>query len=221
MDKDNRIPIVVGVTGHCAIRPQDIAALCSTVKMGLKKLLAAYPHSPIVMISSLAEGADLLCADVAETLSIPLIAVLPREQSDYELDFSKAARERFLHHCSRAKRVFVAPNTEQIPETGVDRNFQFRQAGIYVATHCNILLALWDGGPGTAAACGTAEAVDFALLGNFVPANGNMTKKEGTIVVHIFTPRGDRAEKDVGTVAVLGDYDSLVNELRKIDRANR
>lgn len=133
---------MVGVTGHRAIREQDRAAIVASVRTELEKLRSFCPHSSLVMLSSLAEGGDLLCADAAEELGIPLIAALPRAREDYERDFSAEALERFSHHCARAGQVFTAPPTEAIPTGGVSRNYQFRQAGIYVASHCHVLLAL-------------------------------------------------------------------------------
>ena len=66
MDTCKTIPIVVGVTGHRAIREQDCPAIREAVRTELEKLRTLCPNSPLVMLSSLAEGADLLCADAAE-----------------------------------------------------------------------------------------------------------------------------------------------------------
>lgn len=221
MTSPNTIPIVVGVTGHRAIREEDGPAIRAAVRAELEKLRSICPHSPLVMLNSLAEGADLLCADVAEELDIPLLAALPREKADYQTDFSPVALDRFAHHCARADRVFVVPNTETIPEGGVNRGYQFRQAGIYISAHCHVLLALWDGGPGTNAACGTAEAVDFALNGNFVPASGVSLHSESKAVIHVFTPRGDRVGEKAGTIHLLGNWAALQDILRKTDAFNR
>ena len=77
-DADRTVPIVVGVTAHRAIREQDRAALHDAVCAELRKLQESCPSSRLVMLCSLAEGGDLLCADAAEELGIPVIAVLPR-----------------------------------------------------------------------------------------------------------------------------------------------
>ena len=221
MKTERTIPIIIGVTGHRAIREKDRPALTAAVKAELEKLRALCPHSPLVMLSSLAEGADLLCADAAEDLNLPLIAVLPRERTDYERDFSPEALARFAHHCERAVQVFVSPNTEPPPPDGVSRAYAFRQAGIYVAAHCHILLALWDGEPGKYG-CGTAEAVDFALNGSYDPAPG-MSPRSGSneAVIHIFTPRAESTEKTAGAVAVLGNREAVGDILRKTDDFNQ
>lgn len=221
MDTEKTIPIVIGVTGHRVIRPQDRPALRSAVKAELEKLRGLCPHSPLVMLSSLADGADLLCADVAEELDISLIAVLPREREDYGRDFSPEALARFAHHCERADQVFPAPNTEPVPPDGGGRAYQFRQAGIYVASHCHILLALWDGEPGKHG-CGTAETVDFALTGSYAPPSG-MSPRSGSneAVIHIYSPRGENTEKAAGTVRSLGNRDAVLDILRKTDDFNQ
>lgn len=221
MTAEKTIPLVIGVTGHRAIREQDRPAIVAAVRNELEKLQAIYPHAPLVMLSSLAEGGDLLCADVAEALDIPLIAVLPRDRADYERDFSEAAKAHFVHHCERAEQVFVTPGIECEPEEGADRDYQFRQAGIYVVVHCHVLLALWDGGAGTEAACGTAEAVDFALNGSFRPASGPALFACGKMVIHIFTPRGDHTELPAGTVRILGDMEVSGDILRKTEDFDR
>lgn len=173
MKSEAWIPIVVGVTGHRSIRQADRPALYAAVREELSKLRARCSHSLFVMLSSLAEGAGLLCADAAEELNIPLIAALPRAVDDYEKDFSEVGKARLSHHLLRAVQVFPVPPTEK----GAGRDFEFRPAGIFVAAHSHVLLALWDGGSGTEAACGTAAAADFALNGSYYPISGSFTRR--------------------------------------------
>ena len=218
---DKTIPIVIGVTGHRQIRPEDTDALRSAVKSELEKLTARYPSSPFVMLTSLAEGGDLICADAARELGIPIKAALPMELPEYERDFSPEAGERLRMHCGEAVQIFVPPFTEAVPESGPSRDFLFRQAGIYVAGHCHVMLALWDGGPGTDAACGTAEAVGFALDGSYHPEGGiSMRSARNTRVIHVFTPRGEHTEQAAGMASYHGDTDACTAILRKTDEFN-
>ncbi|MBQ6321358.1 MAG: hypothetical protein IJI24_00660, partial [Lachnospiraceae bacterium] len=222
MNPDKTIPIIIGVSGHRAIRDEDYDALYLSVKTELKKLQTAYPDSRIVMLSSLAEGSDLLCAEVGRELDIPLLVVLPTSLEEYEKDFRSLAKERLRFHCARAEEVFVVPYIEAPPEDGVNRSFLFRQAGIYVASRSHILMALWDGGPGTKAACGTADAVDFALRGNYRPVSGMSFRTDNnTEVLHIFTPRGERTGEAAGTVHALGDQAAMKNILADTNEFNR
>ena len=221
MGEKQTIPVIVGVTGHREIRRQDEPVIRETVRSELRKLQAICPYSPLMMLNSLAEGSDLLCADVAEELGIPLIAVLPREQTDYERDFSEEAKKRFTHHCIRAEKVFVAPPVEALREGDIVRDYRFRQAGIYVATHCHVLLALWDGEPGQFG-CGTAEMVDVVLNGSYDPVSGVALRSgSNEAVIQIFTPRKEQAGKTAGSVQVFGDRNAVLDILQKTDDFNR
>ena len=71
------IPIVVGVTGHRALRTQDLPMLRAVVTAQLKQLIASCPNSSFVMLNSIASGADTLCALVALELGMRLICPLP------------------------------------------------------------------------------------------------------------------------------------------------
>ena len=216
------VPIVVGVTGHRNIREQDRKALFEAVLDELKKLRALCPHSELVMLNSLAEGADLLCAEAALALNIPLIAVLPFERERYALDFSEAGHAVFASCCEHTRSLFIAPPTEAVPPDGLTRAFCFRQAGIYVASHSHVLLALWDGKPGTEAACGTADAVDFALAGSYLPAKGlPLRSGENEAVLHILCPRDSETSEKPGTVRVLGNWEAVRGQLRETDEFNR
>ena len=213
------ISIVVGVTGHRRIRAEDREPLYRAVTETLTALKARCPSSRIVMLNSLAEGADLLCADAAEALSIPLIAALPMEQTEYETDFSGEALTRFRAHCGAAEQCFAVPWTEPAPAEP-DRDFLYRQAGVYVAAHAHVLLALWDGKDGTPDGCGTAEAVGFALDAAYRPAAGIPLQASGS-VIHIRTPRdGDRPEEKVGEVRFLGDRAAFDGILARTDEFN-
>ena len=221
MNEGKTIPIVIGVTGHREIAEQDRAAILTSVTAELKKLQELCPHSELVMLSSLAEGGDLLCADVAEALGIPLIAILPREQQDYEKDFTETGAKKLSHHIVHARRVLIVPRSEPLPQKGPTRNWQFRQAGIYIGTRCHVLLALWDGGPGTEAACGTAETIGFALGGGYEQEKSIVSNSEKPgVVIHIFTPRHGRNESPAGAVHYLGNETAAKEMLRKIDELN-
>ena len=187
----------------------------------LSALQNEYPHSPLVMLCSLAEGADLLCADASEELGIPLLAALPLPLEEYEKDFSPEGVRCLEKHCVRAEQVFVTPRSEEMPAQGDFRNHAYRQAGIYVSSHCHILLALWDGRPGEYG-CGTAEAVGFALEGVCGPENGLPVRHAGnTLVWHVITPRGEDESAAAGEVRVLGDRQAVQEILKYTEEFNR
>lgn len=220
MTERKTIPIVVGITGHRNIRSEDRDALYGAVVRSLAELRSRCPHSELLMLNSLAEGADQLCAEAAASLSIPLIAALPMEQKEYERDFSGDALDRFRAFCGSAKDCFVVPATEDEPKSP-DRDFAYRQAGIYVAAHAHILLALWDGEPTPSSNCGTAEAVRFVTDCAYQPADGIPLHGFGA-VLQIKTPRaGANHVADAGATRLIGDEASLREILARTDEFNR
>lgn len=215
----DRLPIVIGVTGHRDLRSEDTDQLKARVREALEGTMARCPHSPIVMLNSLAEGADQLCAEVAKALSIPLIAVLPMPLSDYEADFSPAGKEALKAFLASAQTCFVAPHAEAEPENP-SRDYAYRQAGIYVATHCHMLIALWDGDDQKKDGCGTAAAVHVALSGRFVPKDGIPVRSEAnTLVCRIAAAR--EGQDTQSGVERLGNEQAFDRMLKDTDAWNR
>ena len=216
-----RIPIIVGVTGHRALRSQDIPILRAAVSSELKKLTATYANSPFVMLNSIASGADTLCAEAALALGIRLVCPLPLPIEEYRKDFAGADAAAFDALIRRADSVFVSPDTEPMPENQT-RDDHYRQAGIYVATHCHLLLALWDGAPAKPDGCGTAEAVAFMLKRDFQLASGNASVTSDGAVLQIETPRqGSQASTLASNIRLLeNEPGSLHRRLTAIDLRN-
>ncbi len=216
----SKIPFLIGVTGHRNIRESDVETLYLTVKSILKDFIDRYPNTPIQMMNSLAEGSDLLCADVAASLGIPLIVVLPTNADEYSASFSQADKKRFHSHLTNAESVLISPETEERIPSISERDYRFRQAGIYISTHCQLLIALWDGDMTQKDGCGSAAAVNFMLTGSYNPKEGVPNRPaKASMVYHVLTPRSDTGE--AGELQKLGDYESFSEILSRTDEFNR
>ncbi len=221
MDGEKKIPLVIGVTGHLNPRPEDTERLREAVKQELAKLQERVPHTPLVMLCPLARGADLLCAEAAEELGIPLRAALPMEQEEYEKDFLPEDLARMRRQAERAETVFSVPATEKEPWEE-DRDFRYRQAGIYVAEHSHLLLALWDGNEENRTDSGTGAVVRCALQGAWKPRRGMACRNaENAAVLHIKTPRKGDAAEDAGEVRLLGNAEAMEEILERTEEFNR
>ncbi len=216
-----RNTIIVGVTGHREMRSQDLPILRAAVLSELGKLTATYANSPFVMLNSIASGADTLCAEVALELGIRLVCPLPLPIEEYRKDFVGADAAVFDALIQRADSVFVSPDTEPMPENPT-LDDHYRQAGIYVATHCHLLLALWDGSPAKPDGCGTAEVVAFMRKRDYKLANGNVEATAEGAVLQIETPRqGSEERMLVPHIRLLeNEPGSLQKRLAKIDAFN-
>jgi len=163
------IPLVVGVTSHRDIAAGEVDAIRTRVREFFALLQAAFPQLPIVLLSSLAEGGDQLVAREALACGARLMAPLPLPPDLYLDDFDDAAvRETFHALCGEAE-VVLLPRLMDKPRHAIDapgeaRDRQYATAGVYIASHCHILLALWDGND-AAGLGGTAQIVDYHLTG--------------------------------------------------------
>jgi hypothetical protein len=52
-----QIPLVIGVSGHGDLRQQDIAEIQRLLKNIFRELMRTCPHTPLLLLSPLAEGA--------------------------------------------------------------------------------------------------------------------------------------------------------------------
>jgi hypothetical protein len=160
--------LVVGVTSHRDLDPAQLTALRERVGAALADLRARFPQLSLVLLSPLAEGGDCLVAEVALELGARLVVPLPIPLQYYLEDFStQQARERFmgLLECAEVIQMPLPAEAEatlRAPGPGRDR--QYLRAGLHVATHCHLLLALWDGRD-SGGRGGTADIVRYYLGG--------------------------------------------------------
>jgi hypothetical protein len=112
------------------------------------------------LISPLAEGADRLVARAALDEGYELVVAMPFAQAEYERDFSGAE--------SLAEfRDLLAQATSRIELDGGRGEHEpasYEAVGRMVVRNCDLLIALWDGGPGKGRG-GTADIVRFAASG--------------------------------------------------------
>lgn len=71
------VPIVIGVTGHRDIPASDVDALTKATSAALDEIALSSPNSPHVLLSSLAEGADRIAAQVALDKGWTVGVILP------------------------------------------------------------------------------------------------------------------------------------------------
>ena len=163
------VPLVIGVTSHRNLAPAEIEPIRQRIADFFAQLKRDFPGMPLVMISALAQGGDQLAAREAIAAGARLIAPLPLLPETYREDFpDQATRDGFaeLCQCGDVLQMPLMPGSTQadIATHGDARNRQYAQAGVFVASHCHILLALWDGRESDLLG-GTAQVVRYALDG--------------------------------------------------------
>jgi hypothetical protein len=194
------VPFIVAVTGHRDLVPDEIPVLRSRVRDCLFSLRYEYPSRIIVVLSSLADGADRIAAEEAVKLGMPLSVVLPMPRALYEEDFTPESREQFAQLCEVASEVFELPilpggTARSLAEHGPARTRQYAQVGVFLSAHCHVLLAMWDGKDSDLMG-GTAATVRFHhhdVMPGYTPrvtsSKLNLTEDESDLVYHIVCSR--------------------------------
>ena len=196
------VPLVVGVTSHRNLAPDEIEPIRQRIAGFFAQLKADFPEMPLLMLSALAEGGDQLAAREALAAGARLIAPLPLLPDTYREDFiDDATRREFAELCNQAEvlqlPLLPGQTHADIAEHGEARDRQYAQAGVFIASHCHILLALWDGNESSLLG-GTAQVVRYALDG-VMPGWIERRRSERTvlnrvdesIVFHIACSRSD------------------------------
>jgi hypothetical protein len=214
----DRLPLVIGVTGHRDLRDEDVARLETEIAGIIARLrldyLADDGETPIIVLSALAEGADRLVARVALAQGARLIAPLPLPREEYRRDFEpglkpgNAAEFDELLAQATAAPVIGFTHGNSLAAVRSDRGKraeQYRAAGLFIIRHCNVLIAVWDGDESNMAVGGTAEVVKFVREG--IPlevsrsARASLDGSEIGPVIHVVARRR-KDDEPAGKIAV-------------------
>lgn len=157
--------LVIGVTSHRDIPACEIEPIRQRVRLFFAQLRRDFPDLPLVVLSGLAEGGDQLAAQEALAVGARLVAPLPLPRELYVDDFHDlAVRASFDTLCSQAEIVLLpklmAQPRHAIGSPSLARDRQYAKAGVYIASHCHILLAIWDGKT-SGRLGGTAQIVNY------------------------------------------------------------
>jgi hypothetical protein len=203
----DRLPLIIGTAGHRDLREDDLPRLRAAVASALTTLRRQYldndRQTPVVVLSALAEGADQLIATEAAKQGATLIAALPLPLSEYRRDFTQKAmttdasrsfEELFQKAGATVELPLAAGGTEGgVKAFGPERDRQYREASLFIAKHCHVLIALYDGNDDDVTVGSAAEAVSFCREGVPVavkgPARPILDGSDTIPVIHIITPR--------------------------------
>src|SRR6478672_10824290 len=208
-----RIRLNIGLTAHRDLIADEVPRLRAEARAFFQRLRDEFPDLPLRLVSALAEGGDQLVAEEALALGVELMVPLPMPQATYEQDFERpGSLERFreLLALAQVRTLPIAPGgtPAAVQQRGSARNLQYAQLGMFVSSHCQVLLALWDGHPSDATG-GTAQVVDYHLR-NAMPgfsaddvAPNLLADDDSDLVYHVHCPRRlphprDTADGDIG-----------------------
>ncbi len=168
-----------------------------------------YPDLALVVVSALAEGGDRLVAEVALDAGARLVVPLPLPIALYRADFANAQSQhdfaRLLADAQCVPLALAEPDLDVLRKPGPARDRQYLHAGLFVANHCHVLFALWDGREEVGTG-GTAQIVRY-YLGGPVPgarrATDNLRQMlagdDDSLVLHFHVRRSGEAAQPAST----------------------
>ncbi|MGB9430531.1 MAG: hypothetical protein WCC11_11765 [Gammaproteobacteria bacterium] len=163
------LPLVIGVTGHRDLAQQDIPHIQESLAVLFACLRRQYPHTPLRLLSPLAEGADRLVAKVALEHGAELVVPLPMPEAEYRKDFPHTLSE-FDALKAQASIVYTPPPPTEAANQDADlsgsrRDACYENVGLHIVKHSQLIVALWNG-VASAERGGTARIVEHALSGS-------------------------------------------------------
>jgi len=216
--KKYSIPIIFAITGHRDLREEDIPILTKKLRELFSHYQTNYPNTELILLSALAEGADMLVASIAKDMKVTLHVILPYQESEYLNSFDdESQKERFLTLKEYASKVQTLPCNHKNSTTNC-----YQILGEYLADNSNILIALWDG-VDNGKAGGTSAVVKYAQEGFKI---NHFDALEGKAIVIIKTPRVSNPNIETNfdiEYEYLGRYikgAEFDNMLKKIDKLN-
>lgn len=148
----------VGVTGHRELPAEALPGICQAVAEALAlvretagdllrdraRFFASVTREPAArlrLLSSLAEGADCLCAREAIRQGYELQCPLPATPADYEKSFSggQAAVEEFRSLLQSASSVLAIDHMQE------SSSLRYAAAAEILLAHSDLLIAIWNG----------------------------------------------------------------------------
>jgi hypothetical protein len=156
-------PFVIGVSGHRDLDPDGLSRTREAVTNFVQNLKQNLPDTDLRFVVGMAEGADLLIAQMALDLGLRVDAVLPMPFEHYAADFDAAGLELLkvlLQHprirCVELRLAHV--DLAAGPCTPAERDMLYANLSETLIRRSSLLLALWDGHP-SALPGGTADTV--------------------------------------------------------------
>ena len=183
------MPLVVGVSGHRDILDSDIPEIRTRVISELKLIEDTAKDLRLILISGLAKGCDQIVAEEALNRKWEVVAVLPMPFADYLGDFpSDQEREKLVALKGRCSSVIEIPwAASRDLDINDPNDQQYRNQGVFIARHSQVVIALWDGLPASEReACGTAYVAKLCREGSLPPIDGEvLAAPETTPLIHI------------------------------------
>jgi hypothetical protein len=153
---------LIGFTGHRSGTDEKVIGPPLLKVLTELKARAVALGGQAELYSSVAEGADNLCVEIARKLEMPVHLLLPLEDAEFEKDFSTPeAWKRSLDQITTARQRPGRDSVHQVSGEPSRPECYFNQA-MHMLEAVDVLVAVWDQQPARGMG-GTKEVIDQAL----------------------------------------------------------
>ncbi len=155
-------PILVGLTGKRALDGKD-EVVAEALTAVFQAMDTAFPHSPKVLVTGLAEGADTVATRVAlGRAGWRAIGLLPYSRHAYRASFSTDAA-RYAFDALLADPQLHCHELPPLRPDGADRTGshgpEYEQLGLWLAEHATILVGVLPAAEGEGRLGGSARVI--------------------------------------------------------------
>ncbi len=193
------IPLVVAVTGHSDLVPEDESHTRARVRDTLRRVERAAREAPLVLLTALSNDAERLVADEALARNWAVAGILPYAVADFRATLpDDAARAAFDRACAKCWRLIEIPavSTESPGETAeIRRAAQLHEQDIFLVRQAQLVIALWDGTPAPhGEEHGTPAIIELCRHGPPTLSDDLLSSPETTPLIHIPVRRLSRPD---------------------------
>ena len=157
-------PFFVGLVGHRKLREEEVDRIQREFDQQIALLLKRLKSTRIIVLTSLAEGADRIVQSSMYRDKLSVCAVLPFAQREYAKDFSSGkASSEFKQALTDCDYVITYPEADTSKRyLGKARDKGYRDCARWISDNSNLLIVVWDGKkPGKVG--GTGDTVEYRL----------------------------------------------------------
>lgn len=139
-------PVVVRValTGHRDLTSANGPENRRLVGEALASIVGSSAPARVELLTGLADGADLLATEVAQSMGIDIHVVLPKPLDAYRTELSEAAAAT-LDALAADPDVPLTVIGPAEPAADEDESAPYLRLGLYLAEAAHVLIAFWDG----------------------------------------------------------------------------
>lgn len=156
------VPLTVGIIGHRDLLVQERQRVQSQIREIVSYYRKTFPDCPILVMSSLAQGADQLAlAAVSGLEGVRVLALLPMSFEEYAADFDEdglAELSRYFSAADLVATVDQISGSADMRQVDAERNNRYQRCARLLSRNSHVLIAVWDGRPPLLVA-GTSETV--------------------------------------------------------------